>query len=88
MEGSHGCKSMPDSVNVSEIQPSMERHTSVVRVQALTAKKNPSLCFVCGTVLYPSESRLLSTKPQMSCNDETKLFFVTPPTAVLKLLLM
>lgn len=26
--GSHGCKSMPDSVNVSELQPSMERHTS------------------------------------------------------------
>lgn len=27
---SHGCKSMPDSVNVSEIQPSMERHTSAM----------------------------------------------------------
>lgn len=34
---SHGCKSMPDSVNVSEIQPSMERHTSVVHVRAPAA---------------------------------------------------
>lgn len=34
---SHGCKSMPDSVNVSEIQPSMERHTSAVHVRAPAA---------------------------------------------------
>uniref|UniRef100_A0A3Q1IIF7 peptide-methionine (S)-S-oxide reductase n=1 Tax=Anabas testudineus TaxID=64144 RepID=A0A3Q1IIF7_ANATE len=39
---SQGCKSTPDTVNVSEIQPSMARHTSVVHVQTPTAKK--SLC--------------------------------------------
>lgn len=36
---SHGCRSTPDTVNVSEIQPSMVRHTSVVHFQAPTAKK-------------------------------------------------
>lgn len=28
---SHGCKSMPDSVNVSETQPSMMVHTTVIQ---------------------------------------------------------
>lgn len=47
---SHGCKSTPDSVNVSEIQPSMERPTSAVHVQApenLTGHVRLSYFIIC-----------------------------------------
>lgn len=52
--GSRGCKSTPDTANVSEIQPSMERHTSVVHVQALTAKRTPLPARACAwRALHP-----------------------------------
>lgn len=53
--GSHGCKSMPDTVNVSEIQPSMERHTSVRHVKALAAiKEHVHGVFFIPSLLYMS----------------------------------
>lgn len=49
--GSHGCKSMPDSVNVSEIQPSMERHTSGAS-SSPNCKKRQTLHHIINSVCY------------------------------------
>lgn len=41
---SHGCESMPDSVNVSETQPSMAVHATLVHIQAKMVKNSFLVC--------------------------------------------